>query len=133
MKKLYIAVFSLLLTLVFLTCLTTNTGAQSSYYTAQCAGCHGATPTTCNGCHAHGTHPTSAKSSINVAGTTDKTSYAPGETVTVTITGGYRTGWIRAILYDQNMIELARSTGPSGTGGGAGYPITLTAPAPTAA
>jgi hypothetical protein len=25
--------------------------ARSSYYGAQCAGCHVTTPTTCNGCH----------------------------------------------------------------------------------
>jgi len=65
-----------------------------------------------------------------VAGATDKTSYAPGETVSVTISGGYRSGWVRAILYDQNMTELARSTGPNKMGGGSGFPITLTAAAP---
>ena len=27
------------------------------------------------------------------------------------MTGGYRTGWFRAILYNQNTVELARSTG----------------------
>lgn len=107
--------------------------AQSSYFTSQgCNGCHSApVVATCNGCHAHGTHPTSAKSSINVAGATDKTSYAPGETVTMTITGGYRTGWFRAVLYDQNTVELARSTGnDSGMGSSATYPATLSAPAP---
>ena len=94
--------------------------------------CHTApVVTSCNACHAHGTHPSSAKSSINVAGTTNKSSYAPGETVTVTITGGYRTGWLRAVLYDQNMAELARSTGnSSGMGSSATYPATLSAPAP---
>ena len=112
-------------------------GAVSGYFTAQCAPCHdaaavGSAATTCNGCHAHGTHPSSAKSSVNVAGATDATSYSPGQTVTVTITGGYRTGWIRAALFDQNGAQLALSTGPNGMGGGAGYPITLTAPAPTA-
>lgn len=106
--------------------------AFSSLYTTNCVDCHGATAT-CNGCHAHGTHPDSTKSTINVAGTTNKTTYAPSETVSVTITGGYRTGWIRAILYDQNMVELARSSGPNGLGGGPGYPITLSAPAPAAA
>ncbi|GFE58608.1 choice-of-anchor D domain-containing protein [Geobacter sp. AOG1] len=109
-----------------------NANAFSGFYTTNCAGCHGATAT-CNGCHAHGVHTDSTKSDINVAGTTDKQTYAPGETVSVNITGGYRTGWIRAILYDQNMVELARSTGPAGIGGGPGYPITLTAPAPAAA
>jgi len=108
--------------------------SQSAYFTSLgCSGCHSApVVATCNGCHGHGTHPSSAKSSINVAGTTNKSSYAPGETVTVTITGGYRTGWIRAVLYDQNSTELARSSGnASGMGGAATFPATLSAPAPT--
>ena len=109
----------------------TDVSAQSNYYTSQgCADCH-TSVSTCNGCHAHGVHPSSAKSTINVAGTTNKTSYAPGETVTVTITGGYRTGWVRAVLYDQNRVELARSTGnSSGMGSSATFPATLSAPAP---
>jgi hypothetical protein len=113
----------------------TDALAQSSYFTSQgCVDCHAApTVATCNGCHAHGTHGSSAKSSINVTGTTSKTSYAPGETVTVTIAGGYRTGWLRAVLFDQNTNELARSNGnASGMGSSATYPATLTAPAPTA-
>ncbi len=104
--------------------------ASSSYYTSQgCSGCHGATAT-CNGCHQHGAH-SSLNGAINITGTTDKPTYAPGDTVSVTINGGFKSGWIRAILYDQSMKELARSTGPTGMGGGAGYPVTLTAPAPT--
>src|SRR5664279_3161507 len=45
----------------------TDAQAQSSYFTSQgCSGCHSApVVATCNGCHAHGTHPSSAKSSIN--------------------------------------------------------------------
>src|SRR5512133_858830 len=110
--------------------------AQSSYFISRgCADCHAApVVATCNGCHGHGTHPSSAKSSINVAGTTSKSSYAPGETVTVTITGGYRTGWFRAILYNQNTVELARSTGnTSGMGSSTTYPAILSAPAPATA
>ncbi|MBI2884485.1 MAG: choice-of-anchor D domain-containing protein, partial [Candidatus Methylomirabilis oxyfera] len=117
---------------------TRTAEAQPEYFSTtglgKCAGCHAPpTPSTCNGCHSHGTHPSSAKNSINVAGATNKASYAPGEQVSVTITGGYQSGWIRAILYNQTMTELARSTGTAtgGMGGGAGYPITLTAPAPT--
>jgi Glucodextranase, domain B len=111
----------------------TEAQAQSSYYTSQgCDGCHSPAVATCNGCHAHGTHPSSAKSTINVAGTTNKATYAPGETVTVTITGGYRTGWFRAVLFDQNTVELARSTGnDSSMGSSAMYPATMSAPAPT--
>jgi hypothetical protein len=104
--------------------------ASSTYYTQQgCSGCHGATAT-CNGCHQHGAH-SSLNGAINITGATDKSAYAPGDTVNVTINGGFKSGWIRAILYDQSMKELARSTGPTGMGGGAGYPVVLTAPAPT--
>jgi hypothetical protein len=112
----------------------TEAFAQSSYFTSHgCSGCHSApVASTCNGCHAHGAHPSSAKSSLNVAGTTNKTSYAPGETVTATISGGYRNGWVRVVLYDQNSVELARSTGnASGEGSSATFPATLTAPAPS--
>ena len=113
----------------------TDAMASSSYFTSNCAGCHAApVVATCNGCHAHGTHSTSAKSDINVAGTTNKSSYAPGETVSVTINGGYRTGWIRAVLYDQTSKEVARSTGTaSGMVSSTIYPATLTAPAPATA
>jgi len=112
--------------------------AEPSFFTANCSGCHAPpTPATCDGCHSHGTHANSAKNSINIAGATDKTSYAPGATVSVRITGGYRNNqtpgaWVRALLYDQNMNELARSTGPNHMGGGSDFPITLTAPAPSA-
>ncbi len=136
MKKLSILP-CLLIVLVALMSWTANAEAYSGYYTSNCQSCHGTTAT-CNGCHSHGTHSSSAKNDINVAGATDKTTYAPGETVTVTITGGYRTGWLRAILYDQNMNELARSTGTVAAGaiapsGAPGYPVTLTAPAPASA
>jgi hypothetical protein len=110
--------------------------ASSSYFTSQgCSGCHGTTAT-CNGCHSHGTHPDSSKSSLNIIAATDKTSYQPGETIRVTVNGGYRTGWLRVVLYDQNMVELARSTGTVASGaiapsGAPGYPVTLTAAAPS--
>lgn len=107
--------------------------AYSSYYTSNCTTCHSATVTTCNGCHSHGTHSSTAKTDINVAGTLNKTSFTPGETVSVTITGGYRNGWVRAVLVDQQGAELARSSCPGGQGGctTSVYPVTLTAPAPT--
>jgi membrane-bound inhibitor of C-type lysozyme len=100
--------------------------AEPTYYAAQgCAGCHTApVVATCNGCHHHGP--------VSLKGVTNKTSYAPGESVTVTMTGGSKTGWFGAKLYDQNTVELARSTGnDSGMGWSATYPVTLTAPAPT--
>ena len=106
--------------------------AESGFFTTNCAGCHSSVTSTCNGCHAHGTHSSSSKSDINLKGQTSKSTYAPGETVSVTISGGYRNGWVRAILYDQNMVELSRSTGPKAMGGGAGLPVTLSAPAPSA-
>jgi hypothetical protein len=111
----------------------TEAMAQSNFFTSQgCSGCHAApVVATCNGCHAHGSHPNSSKNSINVVGATNKTSYAPGETVSVTMTGGYRTGWFRAVLYDQNNLEVARSAGnASGMGSSTTYPAVLTAPAP---
>jgi hypothetical protein len=67
-----------------------------------------------------------------LSGSTDKASYTPGESVSVTITGGHKGGWIRASLYDQSGSEVTRSgNGMSGNANN-GYPITLTAPAPTA-
>jgi hypothetical protein len=108
--------------------------AQSSYFGSQgCSACHVApVVTSCNGCHVHGTHAGSGNSAVNVAGTTDKSSYAPGELVTVTISGGYRSGWFRALLYDHNMVELARSTGnASGMGSATSSPAKLSYPAPT--
>lgn len=110
----------------------TESRAESGFFTTNCAGCHSSVSSTCAGCHAHGTHSSSSKSDINLAGKTNKLTYSPGEAISVTISGGYRSGWVRAILYDQNMVELARSTGPSGTGGGAGLPVTLSGSAPTA-
>src|SRR5512147_3253342 len=77
--------------------------AFPSYYDSNCSACHGTTTAggvqTCAGCHSHGTHPDSNKNSLNVTGTTDKSSYAPGERVSVTINGGYRSGWVRTFLY----------------------------------
>ena len=113
-----------------------NAHAQSTYFNdttrGNCIQCHPASPTTCNGCHHHG------PSGLNA--TTDKTTYAPGEAITVTFRGGRSSGatngaggWIRAILYDQNGVEVAQSTGPSGMGGGSGFPVTFTTvPAPAA-
>jgi len=107
----------------------TEAQAQSSYFTSRgCVDCHGApTVATCAGCHHH---------SGTIAATTNKTtSYAPGETVTVTLTSsGARSGWIGARLYNQSGAEIARSTGnQSGMGGSTVYPASLSAPAPATA
>ncbi len=102
--------------------------AQSTYFTSRgCVNCHAApVAATCNGCHHHG--------NANLKATADKTSYAPGETVTVTLTGGTRTGWIGARLYNQSGAEIARSTGTqSGMGSSTTFPAILSAPAPATA
>ncbi len=116
---------------------TPTADAQSGYYGTNCQSCHG-TASTCNGCHAHGTHASSAKTGVNITGTTNKTAYTAGETISVTINGGYRNGWVRAILYNQTMTQVAISKGTIAAGatapsGGAAFPITLSAPAPTVA
>jgi hypothetical protein len=106
-----------------------NADAQSSYYSGapgNCVNCHPASPNTCAGCHAHGVHSSSAKSNINLAADTDKATYAPGETVTVTFSGGYRGGWVRGILYNNAGVEVDRNTGTGST-----FPITLTGTAPS--
>ena len=132
MKRLSVFLF-LVTGLIALVLWMPKAEAFESLYTANCTTCHSGTVLTCNGCHAHGVHSDDAKDDINVTGVTDKATYAPGETVTITITGGYRIGWIRAVLYDQNMTELARLSCPGGQGGctNSVYPVTLTAPAPT--
>jgi len=103
-------------------------GAESGFYTSRgCSGCHGTAATTCNGCHNHGPAGLSAQ--------TNKTTYAPGEAITVTVNGGrssgatVRGGWVRALLY-LNNVEIARSTGPSTMGGGASFPITFSKAGP---
>ena len=100
----------------------TQAQAHPSYFTTYCAGCH--ITTTCNGCHHHGP--------VGLKGVTDKSTYAPGEAVSVTISGGSQSGWFRAILYDQNNNRVAISNGnDSGMGHTATYPAVLSAPAPT--
>ena len=104
---------------------STEAQAYPAYFTSNCAGCH-ASPVaaTCNGCHHHGP--------VSLKGATNKTSYAPGETVSVTISGGSQSGWVRAILYDQNNTQVAISNGnDSGMGNSTTFPATLSAPAPT--
>lgn len=108
---------------------STEASALSSYFTSRgCIDCHSApTVATCAGCHEHSGTLTATKNKT--------TSYAPGETVTITLTAsGARSGWIGARLYNQSGIEIARSTGnQSGVGGSTTYPATLSAPAPATA
>jgi len=97
-----------------------------------CEACHDPSVGTCNGCHSHGTHSSLAMNDINIVGTTDATSYGPSSTVTVTVNGGFEYGWVRVLLLDQNLNELARSSCPGGKGGctTSAYPVTLAAKAP---
>ena len=110
--------------------------AQSGYFrdsTHNCIACHAGQDTSsssyCGMCHRHGTH---SGSTINVRGALNKTSYAPGESVSVVISGGDgRASKARALLYDQNGVELARSTGTGFPPVNApSWPVTLSAPAP---
>jgi hypothetical protein len=106
-------------------------------FSVNCISCHN-TPSeileTCGMCHAHGMHSSAAKNDINVSGTTDKASYEPGETVSVTVSGGYRPTRARAVLYDQNGTQLAVSAGTLSFGEGPvnapPWPVTLHSPAP---
>lgn len=103
--------------------------AFPSFWTSRgCSSCHADDSVTCNGCHFHRS-PLSA-----VAG---QSQYYPGSPVTVTLYGGSQSGWIRALLYDQNNVEVARREGPTGTGDdGLGspvvFPVAMTATAPVA-
>ena len=99
-----------------------SANALSNYYTnppdgsTACSICHGTT-VTCAGCHAHGSHPNSSKNTINVTAAPDKSIYAPGEWVTVSINGGYRDGWARAKLWNQDCSTvgcLSSGTPPGG-------------------
>jgi len=98
-----------------------NASAHSSLF-SNCTACHSAAGTSCNACHHHGPR--------NLQATPSKTTVAPGEQFTVTFNGGSQSGWIRAILY-RNNVEVARSSGPNGVGGGSGFPITFTTTAPS--
>ena len=83
-----------------------DASAFSGLYSDNCSVCHGAT-NTCAGCHAHGAHPDNGKDSMNVSATTDQATYSAGETVTVSVTGSYRGGWVRAKLWDKDCSSVA--------------------------
>ena len=133
-------VFFFLLVCTALAFWAPGANAQSSYYVDRgCSTCHGATPTTCNGCHEHGVI---GRTGSAQSATVNKTTFAPGENVIVTLRGGRTSsatngtgGWVRGILYRDN-VEIARSAGTvapgnSGPSGGSGLPITFTTAAPT--
>jgi len=115
--------------LLVLTALAGMAHAEPSFFTNRCASCHSNDTPTCNGCHEH---------RGNVQAHLNAAYYAPGDPLTVILTGGQEHGWIRGILYDHNDVVVALATGPTGTGddGGTGdivFPVSLEATAPTAA
>lgn len=130
MSRVSFPTFILVFTASFL--VAGNAFAKPNFFADRgCTGCHTNDTVSCIACHEHG-------SSISGA-TTNKTTYAPGETVTVTVRGSSRGVWARMLLYNQNNVEIARVTGPLGTGDDGTqnpalhYPFTLTAPAPAQA
>ncbi len=122
---------SVFLTFLFLTSafvLPAGLHAKPEYFTTHCAGCHSNDTSTCNGCHHHG--------KAALAALADKEQYKCGETMAVTLSGGSRSGWIRALLFDHNGVEVVRVSGPTGTGDDSGadpvvFPVTLVTSAPT--
>lgn len=103
--------------------------ALPTFFTGQCTLCHVDDTPTCSGCHIHVAN--------GLATQTDALQYRPGDTVRVTLSTPWSfPGWIRAVLYDEAMVEIARVSGPTGSGddGVADptlyLPVVLTAPAP---
>ncbi len=82
--------------------------AYEDYYKRECNGCHAEREgITCKGCHYHGTHASLAEvGSINLVAKTDRDSYAAGDDITVTLTGGNQMGWVGVNLYDEKGVPL---------------------------
>lgn len=100
--------------------------ASPSLFSGRCGACHSDDSATCVGCHRH---------RGVLCATADQATYLPGQTVTVTFGGGGLGGWIRALLYDHNGIEVARAAGPTetgddGLGGAVEFPVQMQAAAP---
>ena len=81
--------------------------ALEELWESLCSTCHQDDRPTCAGCHNHG---------ILREAVPHKSSYRPGELVLVRLRGGNKYGWIRALLYDEVGSEVARATGPTGSG-----------------
>lgn len=102
--------------------------AHPTYFDTKCAACHWNDTRTCNGCHHHG---------LPRVVFLDRDKYEPGSTVTVTLGGPVRSGWSRALLYNEKDEEVDRITGPVGMGDDSTtpaerfqYPFTLKGRAP---
>jgi hypothetical protein len=104
-------------------CAWSTAAAYSSYYSPNCASCHGTT-STCAGCHVHGAKNSS--NALNVTATLPKTTFTPGESFAVTVNGGYRSGWVRISVFDQAGTEIAKARVAS-------LPATVTVTAPATA
>ncbi|MGD8394956.1 MAG: hypothetical protein PVF43_05735 [Candidatus Eiseniibacteriota bacterium] len=103
-----------------------RTIAYPTFFASRCAPCHSDDTPTCVGCHQH-------RGNLHVVA--DLPEYQPGETVTITLTGGTRGGWLRGLLYDAGNVEIDRATGPTGTGDDGlpdpvVFPVQLVASAP---
>jgi len=106
--------------------LSTEAMARSSFFSSRgCTSCHSSpVAVSCDACHEHGAR--------NLSGTTNKSSYAPGETVSVTFSGGSRGGWVQGRLYDQDNQLIGVSSGnASGMGSSTTLPTVFSGPAPT--
>jgi hypothetical protein len=127
MKSLFHALVACTLAVAVLAAFPVAGLTHPSYFADNCAGCHSNDTATCNGCHHHG--------AANLTAVPDKTQYKCGETLAVTFDGGSKSGWIRAILYNQDGVEVARATGPTHMGDDSGpdpvtFPVVLIATAP---
>jgi hypothetical protein len=124
---------TILFCFIFAACLfaiaSSEAVAKPEFFAANCGACHANDSATCDGCHKHGPK--------NMSATTDLVQYQPGQTVTVMFGGGTEGGWIGARLYNEYGVEVARSTGPSGSGDDGTqnpaleFPVMLSAGAPT--
>ena len=120
-----------------------DANAQFDYFVDRgCTTCHdgGSGPAvvvTCNGCHAHGTHSSSVKNDINITATTDNSTYNVGDTISITVNGGYKSDWVRVNVYDDTGTLVAQSKGACDAtissvmacAEGDSLPVTLTATA----
>ncbi len=127
MKSLACALLVGIVAVAFLALFSAAGQAEPQFFTNLCSGCHSNDTPTCNGCHHHGP--------VGMTAVPDKAQYKCGEALAVTLDGGTQHGWIRAILYNQDGVEVARATGPTHTGNDGGVemvacPVTLLATAP---